>query len=213
MRTVTSGLEHDELTVEEVRVTVLPDRKRRNHIFAALQHERWRGDALQIPTIVGQKGDTSKLPGNLRIGCTKTVGEFAGKFRAIRISHDDGGHCRCPAKVIRVEKRQEFVEKISRVQQLANRLDPVRGQMNWQILLPLLQPKTLHEHEKSADVIGMEMRNENPVDGVVVQSRGFVTATDRFSAVNQKRRLPKTVKKRGVIAVGAGPAVADAESG
>jgi hypothetical protein len=59
----------------------------------------------------------------------------------------------------------------------------------------------------------MQMRQENGVRQIVTQPARFEAAIDRFTAIDQNRGFAETIQKRGVIAIRARPAVANAETG
>lgn len=60
-----------------------------------------------------------------------------------------------------------FIKKKARVQHGAQRLDCSGRQINRQWFGPPLEPAPLHEHEKTSEMVGMQMRNKNGVDQIV----------------------------------------------
>src|SRR5436305_14681976 len=56
------------------------------------------------------------------------------------------------------------------------------------------------------------MGNENPIDGIVTQSRGSKAAADRFTAIDQQADRSKSVEVSRMITVGRGSAVANAKT-
>jgi hypothetical protein len=61
-------------------------------------------------------------------------------------------------------------------------------------------------------MIGVKMRNEDAINGVIGKIGGFKTAADGIAAINQERNLAQAVEEGGVIAIGARPAVTNAKT-
>src|SRR5256885_578559 len=109
-------------------------------------------------------------------------------------------------------KRQCLIEEKNCVQHLAQRLDGFAGQVNFERLSATLQPHSLHEHEKAADMIRMEVRKKNGIDCVVTETTRLVAPIHGFTTINKNCSLAEAIKKRCVIAVGAGGARGGAET-
>src|SRR5436309_3207183 len=58
-------------------------------------------------------------------------------------------------------KLQQFIVDQNGPEHPPKRLDRVARQIYTQILAPLFQPEPLHQHEETADVIGVKMGNKN----------------------------------------------------
>jgi hypothetical protein len=66
----------------------------------------------------------------------------------------------------------------------------------------------LQQHEKAADMVGVEVGEKDCVEKVVAQAAGFVAAVNRLAAINENRSLAEPIKEGGVVAIRAWPAVA-----
>ena len=66
--------------------------------------------------------------------------------------------------------------------------------------------------KKSADMIAMQVGNENAVDGVILEAGVLEMAADRLAAIDQEVDLAETVEKGGVRPVSTGPTIADAKT-
>jgi hypothetical protein len=98
-------------------------------------------------------------------------------------------------------KAEELFEDARRVEHLSDGLDAIRRQMNRQLLLALLQPQTLHEHEKAANVVAVQMGNENAVNQIVTQPGRFERPSDALTTVQEDRGFAKLIEIRGVKAL------------
>ena len=110
-------------------------------------------------------------------------------------------------------KLEEFVENQNSVEHFTEWLDRSSGQIHGQRFAAFFEPESLHEHEKTADVIGVKVGNENAVYGIVAQSAGFVAAVNGFAAIQQNGSPPEPIEESGVVAIGARQAVAGAKAG
>lgn len=61
-------------------------------------------------------------------------------------------------------------------------------------------------------MIGVQMGNEDAVNRVVGQAGGFEPAADAVAAIHEQGSLAQAVEERGMIAVGAWPAVTDSKT-
>jgi len=78
----------------------------------------------------------------------------------------------------------QFLENKTRLEHLDDRLDAVPRQVDRQILPALFQPEALHQHEKTRDVVRVQVRNEDAVNRVVMQPAGLVAPADGIAAVH-----------------------------
>jgi hypothetical protein len=107
---------------------------------------------------------------------------------------------------------EEFVEKIGGSQHPAQGRDAVRRQADPQWFLPPSEPETLEQHEKATDVIAVQMRDENLIDGVTVEPQRLKAPADRLTAIHQQRGAADAVKIGRMIPIRASHAVAHAEA-
>jgi hypothetical protein len=80
--------------------------------------------------------------------------------------------------------------------------------MHGQIPRAFFEPKPLHQHEKSADVIAVQMGQQNAIEIIGRNAGGTQTAAHRFAAIDQQRASAEPVNERRVPARIAGPAIA-----
>ncbi len=96
---------------------------------------------------------------------------------------------------------------------MADRRYRVAGQINREWFVALLEPKTLDQHEQPAEMIAVEVGNDNGVDDVVSEAGSFIGGADGFAAIDEDIRAAEGVEVGGMVAVGDRDAVAGAEAG
>jgi hypothetical protein len=107
---------------------------------------------------------------------------------------------------------QYFFEEAGGLEQLPDGLDSMGWKMNREILGAMLEPESLEQHEKTSQMIEVQVGKKNPVHLVIAASAGLVTPADRFSAIDQNGRALEFIKIRRMIPVGARRPVSHAET-
>ena len=80
--------------------------------------------------------------------------------------------------------------------------------MHGEVARAFLEPKPLHQHEKSAHVIAVQMGQQNAIEIIGRNAGGAQATAHRLAAIDQQRASAQPVDKCRVPARIAGPAIA-----
>ena len=100
--------------------------------------------------------------------------------------HRDAAHLEGSAALqrLKIERaRHELLKDISRIQHAAHWLYTFGRQMHREITRALIQPKSLHEHEKTAHMIAVQMAQNNAIEVIGLHSGCAQPTAYRLTAV------------------------------
>ncbi len=84
--------------------------------------------------------------------------------------------------------------------------------MDRKLFFAFLEPEALEQHEEAAEVIAVQVGEENAIDGVIAETGGLEAAADRFAAIHQERDGAQTIQVGRMIALGGRGSIADAKA-
>ena len=102
-------------------------------------------------------------------------------------AHLEGGVTLQRRKIERA--RHELLKDISCIQHAAHWLHTFSRQMHREITRALIQPKSLHEHEKTAHMIAVQMAQNNAIEVIGLHSGRAQPTAHRLTAVQQQRAV------------------------